>query len=462
MGKVANRNKILVVDDEETILQLIKTALSKEFDVITVGSREEADKKILKYYRQFRVVLIDIHLSGFSGPVDNVNALPGFILASWYQELDPQMGIILMSGYPYVFGSTTMNADDCLLKPISLTQLTLAVKNVIYKKTMPHSIRRRRFELLSNLPGKNSVKLISREAVGGNDSGAVEALNGECSDKKKIKWVVYSLPEQEKNTFTIGVASTIGCGKGCGFCSSGTRKFDRKLSVDEIICQVLHGFNSIHARGIFEKKGVLKPYVNFTCEGDALVSNLPNTVRAIELLSDVDVGELEINFIITSIGDEKNLDEYFTKYLYLPRVRHYWSVNSLAKKTRSELMPFTRRHSLEKIRDLYQEIAKKTGKDVTASWILIKNKNDAEKDMDEIVEFFGNRPFQIKIQPFVGKDIPKFFQTKEKDLEKFKSGLEERGMICRIRNIIGTEILAGCGTTVPTGRSALFLDNAKS
>ncbi len=441
--------KILVVDNDENFLNSARKVLGEEFNVVTAKNQKSADRAILR--RQYAVAIIDMRLEGKDSA--------GFRLAAWYKDLSPRMGIILMSSSPGLFDPSIIEVDELLVKPFDISQLLPVVRNVIYKIRMPQVLRQRRFKLLHNLPGKISIKLKIREPHKEVEGGDVEGLIGTClSDRKEIKWVVYNLPEHEENTFTIGVVSSIGCGRGCGFCKSGKRKFERVLTTDEIISQILHGLDSYHAQGIFREKSILKPYVNFTCEGDALTTNIDNTARAIEILADVE--ELGINFIITSIGDEKNLELFLKKYTYLPRTKHYWSVNSLIKEFRAEIMPATKHHSLKKIRDFYQEIGEKTGEDVTVSWMLIKGRNDTKEEIEKIKEFFGgNRPFKVKVQPLTGKDLPNFFQPTLTDLKKFKNQVEELGISCRIRRIVGTEIFAGCGTTIPPEDS--FVDTTK-
>jgi adenine C2-methylase RlmN of 23S rRNA A2503 and tRNA A37 len=432
------KERILLVDYDLKFLKELWKTLSVEFTVNMATKKETADKIIMKYLGQFVAVII-----GHSKDGD-----PKLELASWYKELDPKIGTIVLIDT----GSQTQEsayADEFLVRDKNTpNEILKHVKNVIFKRKMSRHLRRRRFLLLHNLPGKTAIKLEKRESHTDEKGGEVEALTGICTkDGAKIRWVGYNLPEHEK-IFTIGVASCIGCGKGCGFCRSGKRKFIRNLEYDEIIGQVLHGLNSYYAHGLFNEKNQLTPFVNFTCEGDALVCNLDNSARAIEMLAEIE--ELNFNFIITSIGSEKGLEKYLEKYSYLPRLRHYWSVNSLDPEIRAEIMPYTKGDSLERLRDRYQKIAEKTNTKITVSWILIKGKTDREKDAEMLNDFFGNRPFIVKIQPLVHIDLPHFFQTSDEDLINFKNLLDKRNIETRVRNIIGTEIFAGCGSTIPT------------
>lgn len=433
------QQKVLVVEDAKDYLELLAMALSENFRVTTAENSAAAIDFIKE--ESFDAALIDVRLGSENG-ID---------LAKLLRDVDPRMAIILMTAWARNYDNYRDSApgfDDYLIKGVDWQLLVAIIRNAIYQKRMPRPVRIRRLELFKGLLFcKEKIIKFNRFVEGAYQEGDVERLTGTWQDGKKTAWVVYNLPEHGNNKFTIGVASTIGCGLGCKFCLHKERPLVRVLDWTEIICQVLYGLDSFHAKGIFEEPRLLQPCMNFTCEGEPFM-NLENVAKSISVLAAIK--ELDFQFIITSVGLEKWLRVFLDRYITLPNVKHYWSVNSCDPEARNNLMPSARKQDLAVLRNLYQRIAEATGEKVTASFILIPGMNDGKKDLKTIVKLFGNgRPFQVKLQAYQSPERFRVFKTATKDqLNKFKEKLLLAGIDCRVREVIGGGRYAGCGTTV--------------
>ncbi len=433
-------SRILVIDDYQGFLVYMRDALSGAFAVTTVNCSADAIDAIIK--GNFDAAVVDVDLK---------EELTGIDLARMIRDADPGMAIILITATPDLYKNSGIYFEDYIVKgsPESTSDYLLIaiLKNAIYQRSMSAECRIKRLELLRKLlPYKDKIIDFHRLVAGDHD-GTVEKLTGTWRDKNFVSWVVYNLPQHDKNSFTVGVASMAGCGLKCRFCLSGYEPIIRKLDWTEIVCQVLYGLDSFHAKGIFETPRRLQPQVNFTCEGEPFM-NLENVIRAIRELSAV---SLDFQFIITSIGLEKELKIFLEKHTDLSNVRHYWSVNFCDPFRRVQIMPATRNHNLFAVRDLYQKIAEKTGSMVTASFVLIPGANDRPKDAEDIVELFGHgRPFQVKLQPYQSPEEYRCFDTPTiKQLKSFQEQLVQKGIDCRIREVVGSDSFAGCGSTVP-------------
>ncbi len=83
--------KILIVDDEPTILMTLSHLLSSKDSVVITSSRiEEAEEALARY--SFDLVIADIRLSGMYG-------IEGLELLSFIKRISPATQIIIMTAY---------------------------------------------------------------------------------------------------------------------------------------------------------------------------------------------------------------------------------------------------------------------------------------------------------------------------------------------------------------------------
>jgi DNA-binding NtrC family response regulator len=121
-GKNSDRRSVLVVDDEENFLTLLRWFLtSRGFDIVTTPSAEESLNLVQQ--REFDIALLDIKL----GTTD------GLTLMNLLTERQPGLKVILMTAYPTV-GSIRQafdkGASRYLTKPVDLQQLSEAIQSL--------------------------------------------------------------------------------------------------------------------------------------------------------------------------------------------------------------------------------------------------------------------------------------------------------------------------------------------
>jgi EAL domain-containing protein (putative c-di-GMP-specific phosphodiesterase class I) len=93
-GPCADRDVVVVVDDEPTILRAIQRSLHGSFDVLAYGGAEEALERVRS--GGVSVVLSDIAMPGMSG----------LELLGVTRELDPDLPVVLITGSPSVESAT--------------------------------------------------------------------------------------------------------------------------------------------------------------------------------------------------------------------------------------------------------------------------------------------------------------------------------------------------------------------
>lgn len=122
-----NRNRVLVVDDEEHICELVRTYFSEEYDITIAYNGPTA----LTKYKQghFDLVILDIMLPGLSGwdvcrQIRQIGDTPIIMLTAKGEDLDKILGLEL-------------GADDYITKPFNPRELLARAKAVLrrFKET---------------------------------------------------------------------------------------------------------------------------------------------------------------------------------------------------------------------------------------------------------------------------------------------------------------------------------------
>lgn len=125
---MASKQKIMIVDDDNNIAELISLYLTKEcFETLIVNDGEDA----LKKYREFEpnLILLDLMLPGIDG----------------YQvcrevRANSQIPIIMLSAKGEVFDKVLgleLGADDYVIKPFDSKELVARVKAVLRRYQQP-------------------------------------------------------------------------------------------------------------------------------------------------------------------------------------------------------------------------------------------------------------------------------------------------------------------------------------
>ncbi len=127
---INNKNKILVVDDEQSIREFLELLLTKEgYDVRTASSANEAMRQIEN--EKFDLIFLDIQMPQISG----LEALVAF------KKMDPTIQIIVITA----FGTTDIAVDvikkgayDFIPKPFKIENLLDTTKKALEKRKLSY------------------------------------------------------------------------------------------------------------------------------------------------------------------------------------------------------------------------------------------------------------------------------------------------------------------------------------
>jgi len=114
--------RLLIVDDEIEITEILADLLSEEYECARAGSAEEALTRLQE--SEFQLVISDITMPGMSG----LDMIPHV------KELSPDTVVVMISGMQTVesaIGALRLGAFDYLMKPFDLRQVEAVVKRAL-------------------------------------------------------------------------------------------------------------------------------------------------------------------------------------------------------------------------------------------------------------------------------------------------------------------------------------------
>lgn len=146
-GQRSIREKVLIVDDELSLCQIISQVLRNEgYQPIVCQNPSEAVAAIEN--EVFGLAFVDIHLPEMNGPE----------LAARIKYLHPLCELVFITGYgtfDNAIQATRIGAYDYLRKPFSINRLKLCLKRYQERKVLQEKIRQaeqRYYHLVHNIP----------------------------------------------------------------------------------------------------------------------------------------------------------------------------------------------------------------------------------------------------------------------------------------------------------------------
>ncbi|OGF45867.1 MAG: hypothetical protein A2231_07070 [Candidatus Firestonebacteria bacterium RIFOXYA2_FULL_40_8] len=122
--KENNKEKILIVDDEASICELLQLNLYELYDTDTAGSVKEAIEKI--ELKKYALIITDMKMPGQTG----------LDLIKLVKEKSSETIVIVMTGYSSVedaVNALKLGAEEYVLKPLDLDKFSIMVKSFIEK-----------------------------------------------------------------------------------------------------------------------------------------------------------------------------------------------------------------------------------------------------------------------------------------------------------------------------------------
>lgn len=182
---MSDKQKIMIVDDDESIAELISLYLVKEcYDTLIAADGEEAVKRFAEYKPD--IVLLDIMLPGIDGyevcrRIRKTSEVPIIMLSAKGEIFDRVLGLEL-------------GADDYMMKPFDSKELVARVKAVLRRSKKTE-------EVTEALPKKGNVA--EYEDLSINLTNYSVTCDGECLEMppKELE-LLYFLASHPNQVFT--------------------------------------------------------------------------------------------------------------------------------------------------------------------------------------------------------------------------------------------------------------------
>ncbi len=253
----------------------------------------------------------------------------------------------------------------------------------------------------------------------------------QLADSKRIEAVW--IPSGERGTLCI--SSQAGCPARCSFCATGAGGFFRNLSAAEILGQWLWVRQRLRAEGAGDVSqivfmGMGEPLLNYRAVALALrhfVAGFAFSPRRIT---------------VSTVGVPREMERLVSEF---PQVRLALSLHSAVNRTRDRIVPWNRRHPVEKLRAALLAIAPDHRR-ISLEYVLLAAVNDGAEEARALARFATGCAGHINLLPFHPFPGAPHEALSRREMLRFRSRVEEdfRGVVT-IRRSRGLDIAGACG-----------------
>ncbi len=307
--------------------------------------------------------------------------------------------------------------------------------------TLPKALRttlKTRFPIYSFHPIQTAI----------SKDGCTEKVLFELSDNLKIEAVLMRFQDGRRS---VCISSQAGCQLGCKFCATGTMKFGRNLTSEEIADQVLY-----FAQKLSREKSHISNIV-FMGMGEPFM-NYENVIQAMKMMNDplgMNIGARNLTVSTSGIieGIEKLADEDLQVNLAI-------SLHAPNQEIRKKIMPIAHKYSLEKLMDATKNYILKTHRRISYEYVMLKGINDGTGEARELAELLKGQLCHVNLIPYNATDIQNIEGSEKSSIRSFRDILKEAGIPVTIRVTIGQDIAAACGQLANKNKNEAALSNS--
>ncbi len=296
------------------------------------------------------------------------------------------------------------------------------------------------FEKMTDL-SKEMRETLARKYKLSSITSVKEVLSDDLQTTKWLwkledNYLVESVLIESFDRRTVCVSCQVGCPARCAFCASGKEGLMRHLSVAEIVEQILFIERFLNNRG--EKV----THIVFMGMGEPL-DNYDNIVQSIRLLTDAKLMGLSRRRItVSTVGVVDGINRLAEEGLGVNLVL---SLHAPNQKLRQKIIPYARRYPLEEIMQAMKGYSTKTGRDVTFEYILLDGLNDQIEHAQELATLLKGWQCNVNLIPYNPVQGLRIKRPSGKQIDLFRSVLDEKGILNTCRYTKGDDIAAACG-----------------
>lgn len=296
------------------------------------------------------------------------------------------------------------------------------------------------FEEMSNL-SKETRALLQDNFVINHIKVDEMQRSGDGTIKNAIKLhdglVVESVLIPTQKRTTACVSSQVGCSLNCSFCATARLKKMRNLNPDEIYDQVLaidqqsrHYFHHPLSNIVF--MGMGEPLLNYE-----------NVLLAIDkITSSEGMGMSPSRITLSTVGLPKMIRKLADDGV---KFKLAVSLHSAIDEVRTSMMPVNASSNLAELLESLQYWYRATKRQITFEYVVWKDINDKQKDIDALVYYCKRVPSKVNLIEYNAIEEDGFEQASPESIQKYVSALESNNITVKIRRSRGKDIDAACG-----------------
>ncbi len=293
------------------------------------------------------------------------------------------------------------------------------------------------FDDMTDIPKSLRSKLDEKCYIAG-----VSVVKRLCSQIDGTVKYVYELCDGEyiesvlmkyEHGYTVCISTQVGCRMGCSFCASGIGGLIRSLTASEMLSQITAAQtdNNIRISNVV-MMGMGEPLDNFEA-----------SERFLRLVSDengLNIGLRHISLSTSGVvSGIKKLSE-----LNMP-ITLSISLHAPNDSIRSSMMPVNKKWNVDELLKACRDYQKITTRRISFEYALIEGVNDSTECAQELAQKLRGIMCHINLIPANPVRENSFKKPERKNILRFKSLLESKGLNATIRRTLGADIDASCG-----------------
>lgn len=239
---------------------------------------------------------------------------------------------------------------------------------------------------------------------------------------------------------TLCISCQVGCAAACRFCATGKMGVARRLSVEEILDQVLRAGQLL--RG---ENRTLRNIV-FMGMGEPF-HNEENLYQALEILIAPEYfNHAPTKILVSTVGIAEAMVRCAEKF---PKVNLALSLHSARQEVREHLIPLAKKYPLDQLWKAVAEVNQIQHTTVMIEYLMLADVNDSDDDARQLISWLEGLNVHVNLIPFNAIDgAPDLVASGRWRREAFAAILKSAGVKTTMRYSLGQDIEAACGQLV--------------
>ena len=273
-------------------------------------------------------------------------------------------------------------------------------------------------------------------------------LPGEVPGERPHEVECVYIPDTERGT--LCVSSQVGCTLTCSFCHTGTQRFVRNLTSDEIVGQVM-----VARDRLGDWPGGTRPTDSVIPSGDRCVTNIVlmgmgeplynlDSVRdALLVVQDGEgIGISKRRITLSTSGVVPMIARVGAEIGCMLAV----SLHATNDELRNQLVPLNRKYPIAQLLEACRNYpGVSNARRITFEYVMLKGVNDSIEDAKTLVRLLKGIPAKINLIPFNPWPGSKYECSDWEQIERFSQVVFDAGYASPVRTPRGRDILAACG-----------------